>query len=187
MEISRQLKPMIYSSLFVALISAGALLAIPLGPVPIVLQNMFVLLAGVILGPRWGVACVGIYLLIGGCGLPVFSSGRAGIGHLFGPTGGYLFGYLPCVFITGLIAHGQNKNMVINALAMVTGSTLIYATGVPWLKYITGMTWTRALAFGMYPFIPGDILKIAAALVIIKSMGPYLKLSVEEKTESKLL
>ncbi|NQU65132.1 MAG: biotin transporter BioY, partial [SAR324 cluster bacterium] len=73
-----QLRPTVYASLFAALISAGAFMAIPIGPVPIVLQNMFVLLAGVILGWKWGVASVLIYLLAGAVGFPVFSGGRGG-------------------------------------------------------------------------------------------------------------
>ncbi|MCD4744603.1 MAG: biotin transporter BioY [Desulfobacteraceae bacterium] len=176
MEISQQLRHITYSSLFVALIAAGAFLAIPVGPVPIVLQNMFVLLAGIILGPRWGLACVGIYLLIGACGLPVFSNGKAGIGHIFGPTGGYLLGYLPAVFITGLIAKKWDKKMIATVFALLTGSIIVYSTGVPWLKIVTGMEWSRTLALGMYPFILGDILKIIAATLIVKTIRPYIKL-----------
>ena len=176
MIISQQLRLITYSSLFVALIAAGAFLAIPVGPVPIVLQNMFVLLAGIILGPRWGLACVGIYLLIGACGLPVFANGKAGIGHLFGPTGGYLLGYLPAVFITGLIAKKWNNKMITDIFAMIAGSLIVYAAGVPWLKIVTGMTWGKTLTLGMYPFIIGDILKIIAATFIAKSIKPYIKL-----------
>ncbi|MCP4718315.1 MAG: biotin transporter BioY, partial [Desulfobacteraceae bacterium] len=97
MNNTNQLKMTVYTALFVALIAMGAFIAIPIGPVPIVLQNMFVLLAGIILGPVWGLACVGIYLLIGLAGLPVFAGGTSGIGKLFGPTGGYLIAYLPAV------------------------------------------------------------------------------------------
>ena len=176
MEISQQLKHITYSSLFVALIAAGAFIAIPVGPVPIVLQNMFVLLAGIILGPKWGLSCVGIYLLIGACCLPVFANGKAGIGIIFGPTGGYLLGYLPAVFITGLIAKKWDQKTIANVFALFTGSIIVYATGVPWLKIITGMEWSKTLALGMYPFILGDILKIIAATFIVKAIRPYIKL-----------
>ncbi len=172
----QQLKHITYSSLFVALIAAGAFLAIPIGPVPIVLQNMFVLLAGIILGPRWGLACVGIYLLIGACGLPVFHNGKAGIGVIFGPTGGYLLGYLPAVFITGLISKAGNHKMIANIFAMIAGSIIVYAAGVPWLKAVTGMGWSKAFAVGMYPFIPGDIIKIIVAAFIAQAIKPYVKL-----------
>ncbi|MCK5310458.1 MAG: biotin transporter BioY [Desulfobacteraceae bacterium] len=176
MNISQELKHITYSSLFVALIAAGAFLAIPIGPVPIVLQNMFVLLAGIILGPRWGLASVGIYLLIGACGLPVFANGKAGIGIIFGPTGGYLLGYLPAVFVTGLISKKGNKKLIFDIFAMIAGSIIVYAAGVPWLKVVTGMVWSKSLALGMYPFIIGDILKIAAAAFITKTIRPYIKL-----------
>ncbi len=176
MTTSRQLKYITYSSLFVALIAAGAFLAIPIGPVPIVLQNMFVLLAGIILGPRWGLACVGVYLLIGACGLPVFANGKAGIGIIFGPTGGYLLGYLPAVFVTGLISKNGKKKIVVDIFAMIIGSLIVYAAGVPWLKIVTGMGWNKALIVGMYPFIIGDVLKIIAAGFIAKAIRPYIKL-----------
>ncbi len=176
MTTSRQLKYITYSSLFVALIAAGAFLAIPIGPVPIVLQNMFVLLAGIILGPRWGLASVGIYLLIGACGLPVFANGKAGIGVIFGPTGGYLLGYLPAVFVTGLISKKGKKKIIVDIIALIIGSIIVYAAGVPWLKVVTGMGWSKALAVGMYPFIIGDVLKIIAAAFIAKAIRPYIKL-----------
>ena len=85
---TEQLRRTVQASLFAALIAAGAFLAVPIGPVPIVLQNMFVLLAGLLLGPRWGLAGVGIYLLAGAIGLPVFAGGTGGIGRMLGPTGG---------------------------------------------------------------------------------------------------
>lgn len=176
MTTSQQLKHITYSSLFVALIAAGAFLSIPIGPVPIVLQNMFVLLAGILLGPIWGLACVAIYLLIGACGLPVFANGKAGIGIIFGPTGGYLLGYLPAVFITGLISKIGNHKIVANIFAMIAGSIIVYAAGVPWLKAVTGMGWSKTLTMGMYPFIVGDIIKIIAAAFIAKAIRPYIKL-----------
>ncbi len=86
------LRPLVYTALFVALISVGAFIAIPIGPVPIVLQNMFVLLAGLLLGPAWGTACVAVYLLVGLAGLPVFAGGTSSIWdicRLFWPPGSY--------------------------------------------------------------------------------------------------
>ena len=171
-----QLQMTVYTALFVALIAIGAFIVIPIGPVPIVLQNMFVLLAAIILGPRWGLACIGIYLLIGLAGLPVFSQGRSGIGHLFGPTGGYLLGYLPCVFVTATISKKLGKKMPFDIIAMIIGSLIVYAAGVPWLKVVTSMTYSKALAVGMYPFLIGDFLKIIVAAFILKSLRPVIKL-----------
>ena len=95
----------LYASLLAALTAAGAYLAIPIGPVPIVLQNLFVMLTGILPGPRWGTASVSVYLLAGLCGLPVFAGGTGGVGRLFGPTGGYLMGFVPAVFITGWLSE----------------------------------------------------------------------------------
>lgn len=170
-----QLRMMVYASLLAALIAAGAYIAIPIGPVPIVLQNLFVLLSGLLLGPRWGVASVSIYLLAGALGLPVFAGGVGGIGRFAGPTGGYLLGFLPAVYIIGLISNKAGGRMVFDVIAMVCGSIIIYIIGVSWLKILTNMTLAKTLAVGMYPFLPGDILKIAAAIPIAKALRPVIK------------
>ncbi len=176
MTASTDLKMTVYASLFVALIAVGAFIAIPMGPVPIVLQNMFVLLAGLLLGPLWGLACVAVYLVIGLAGLPVFAGGTSGLGKLFGPTGGYLLGYLPCVVITGGISRGLGKKPAFDILAMVMGSLIVYAAGVPWLKAVTGMSLEKALMVGMVPFLIGDALKIIAAAFIAKALRPVIRL-----------
>jgi biotin transport system substrate-specific component len=174
MNTSKQLRMTVYASLMAAMIAAGAYLAIPIGPVPIVLQNLFVFLSGLLLGSRWGFACVAVYILVGACGLPIFSIGRGGIGHILGPTGGYLMGFLPAVYVIGLITEKTKHLVIIDVIAMVCGGIIIYACGVTWLKVITGMTLTKTLAVGMYPFIPGDVLKIAAAVPIAKALRPVI-------------
>ena len=174
MNKNSDLKMMVYASLFAALTAVGAYISIPVGPVPIVLQSLFILLAGLLLGSTWGVAGVGIYLLAGAFGLPVFAGGTGGIGRFFGPTGGYLIGFLPAVYITGLISERRKKNVLIDVFAMICGSVLIYAFGVSWLKVITGMSLNRAVAVGMLPFLPGDALKIAAAAFIARSVRPLI-------------
>ena len=176
MDSSNQLRMMVYASLFAALTAIGAFLAIPIGPVPIVLQNMFVYLAGLMLGGRWGLASVGVYLLAGACGLPVFAGGLGGIGRFIGPTGGYLVGYLPAVFIIGKMSQKQNPRMVSDVLAMICGTLLLYACGVSWLKIVTGMSPAKALALGMIPFLIGDALKIVAAAAIAKALRPVMRI-----------
>jgi len=176
MDSTNQLRMMVFASLLAALMAAGAYLAIPIGPVPIVLQNMFVLLAGLLLGSRWGIASVAVYLLTGACGLPVFAGGLGGIGRIVGPTGGYLIGYLPAVFITGYISEKTAKQMGYDILAMICGTIVLYACGVAWLKILTGMTLTKTLTVGMYPFLIGDALKIAAAALIAKALRPIVRI-----------
>ena len=174
MNTSLQLRMTVYASLLAALTAAGAYLSIPIGPVPIILQNMFVLLSGLLLGSRWGLASVGVYILAGAFGLPVFAGGLGGISRIAGPTGGYLLGYLPAVYVIGLITEKIKQNMVVDVIAMICGCIIIYACGVTWLKVLTGMTLAKTLTVGMYPFLIGDALKIAAAAAIAKSLRPVI-------------
>jgi len=171
------LRPMVYASLFAALTAVGAYISVPIGPVPIVLQNMFVFLAGLLLGSRWGFASVAVYLLAGGCGLPVFAGGTGGIARFAGPTGGFLLGYLPVVFLVGWIAERRPGRMLWEVAAMICGTVLLYAGGVSWLKMVTGMALSKALTVGMFPFLAGDALKIAAAALIAKSVRPVVRLT----------
>ncbi|HHP7235885.1 MAG TPA: biotin transporter BioY [Desulfobacterales bacterium] len=167
---------LVYAALFAALTAVGAYLSIPVGPVPIVLQNLFVMLAGLLLGRRGGVASVGLYLLAGACGLPVFAGGSGGLARFFGPTGGYLIGYLPAVWVIGLIAETSRPRALRDGLALIAGCMVLYACGLAWLKVLTGMDWPKTLAIGMLPFLPGDALKIAAAVALTKALRPLLPL-----------
>jgi biotin transport system substrate-specific component len=167
---STDLRSMVFASLFAALTAVGALIVIPIGPVPIVLQNLFVMLMGLLLGPRWGLAGVGVYLLAGAIGLPVFAGGTSGLARFAGPTGGYLVGYLPCVALIGWISVHGRGHRILDALAMVCGTTALYVCGVSWLKLVTGMAWSKAVGIGVIPFLPGDIAKIIAATLLIESL-----------------
>ena len=171
---SYQLRMCVYASLLAALMAVGAYLAVPIGPVPIVLQNMFVFLAPLLLGRRWGLASVCVYLLAGACGLPVFAGGMGGIGRFLGPTGGYLVGYLPAVLVIGVMVSGRRPYFVRDMFAMIAGTLVLYACGVSWLKLILGVSWLKAVAVGMLPFLAGDCFKIIAAAAIAKSLRPVL-------------
>jgi biotin transport system substrate-specific component len=169
------LRMTVYAALFAALTAVGAYMALPIGPVPVVMQNLFVFLAGLILGGRWGLASVGIYLLAGAVGLPVFAGGSGGIGRFIGPTGGYLIGYLPAVFLIGWIAHKAGRRPLGDILAMICGTAALYACGLAWLKVVTGLPWPKALAAGMLPFLLGDALKIAVAVPIARVLRPVVE------------
>ncbi|MCP4693921.1 MAG: biotin transporter BioY [Desulfobacterales bacterium] len=182
---STSIRMTVYASLMAALIAAGAFIAIPIGPVPIVLQNFFVFLAGLLLGKRWGLAAVGVYLLAGACGLPVFAGGTGGLGRFVGPTGGYLLAYLPVVYIIGFISTEGKGRITTDVAAMIIGAAIVYLIGVPWLKMVTGMPWTKALALGLYPFIPGDAIKIAAAIPVAKSLQRVIKARKEPTPRRK--
>lgn len=174
MNPSNSLRMMVFASLFAALIAAGAFIAIPIGPVPIVLQNLFVLLAGLLLPGGWAVASIGVYLLAGALGLPVFAGGTGGIGRIFGPTGGYLLGYIPAVWLVSTLSRQFGQKMAGDAAAAVIGSLVVYAMGVTGLALVTGMPAAKALAVGMYPFLIGDALKIAATVTLAKTLRPIL-------------
>jgi biotin transport system substrate-specific component len=176
---------LVFASLMAALMTAGAYISIPVGPVPIVLQNMFVFLTGLLLGSRWGLASVGVYLLTGACGLPVFAGGMGGIGRIVGPTGGYLIGYLPAVFAVGYISEKGKGRVARDIIGMLAGTILVYACGVTWLQTLTGMPWPKTLAVGMYPFLIGDALKMAAAAAIARAIRPIIRVTATAHTATR--
>jgi biotin transport system substrate-specific component len=156
-----------------ALMAAGAYMVVPLRPVPIVLQNLFVLLAGLLLGPAWGTASVLVYLALGAVGLPVFAGGGGGLAHFAGPTGGYLLGYVPAAAVAGALSRRRNS-AVADAWAATAAALVVYACGVPWLALVTRMSPTRALAAGLLPFLPGDALKVAVAVAVARFARPFI-------------
>ncbi|MEE4607704.1 MAG: biotin transporter BioY [Desulfobacteraceae bacterium] len=184
MDTFETLRMTVLTALMAALIAAGAFLIIPVGPVPIVLQNLFVMVAGLILAPRWAAGAVGIYLLAGSLGLPVFAGGSGGIGRLLGPTGGYLVGYLPAVVVISWTHSRIGRQPWLEIGALVLAAAMVYALGVCWLKTVTAMSWTGAVAAGMLPFLPGDVLKIAAALPIARTLRPIVEGRVGVKLET---
>jgi biotin transport system substrate-specific component len=169
-----KLRQTVLASLMAALTAVGAYIYVPVGPVPIVLTTLFVLLSGLLLGSRWGLASMAVYLLVGAIGMPVFAGGRGGFPHFFGPTGGYLFGYALSAWVTGLVSERSRGLLVIEIAAVVAGAVSIYLVGVPWLKGVTQMSWTKAVMVGMVPFLIGDTLKASAALILARAVRPIL-------------
>lgn len=164
------LHKLVWTALLAALLAAGAFLHVPLGPVPISLQTMFVLLCGFVLGPWRGLLAVGLYLLAGFAGLPVFSGGASGLAHFLGPTGGYMIGFLPCAAIAGLAVRNVEKQGRAPSLASLAGYgalglLAVYALGVPRLAMILNVGLGKAFGVGMLPFLPGAALKLAGACV----------------------
>ena len=158
--------------LFSALVAFSARIALPLPftEVPVTRQTLGVLFTGAVLGSRRGALALLLYLVEGAVGLPVFAPSVAlppGIGHLLGPTGGYLLAFPLVAGAVGLLAErGWDRRLRTAVLAMVAGNLLIYLVAVPWLARFTGSLWL-ALLKGMCPFIPGDLLKIALAAVAL--------------------
>lgn len=168
-----------YAAVMGALTAAGAFLTIPLpfSPVPLTGQTFFILLAGLLLGPRLGALSAGVYLLLGVAGLPVFAGGGSGIGAFFGPTGGYLVGFPVAAAVTGLFSRAAAKRerpIPLRAAGVVTGSLAVYAVGVPWLAVVGDMPLSGAVASGVLPFLPGDAVKAAVALSVAESVSRSL-------------
>ncbi|MFH1137272.1 MAG: biotin transporter BioY [Pseudomonadota bacterium] len=159
---------LVWTALLAALIGVGAFIHFPLGPIPISLQTFFILLAGFILGPIQGAVCVGLYLAAGLIGLPVFSGGKAGLGHLLGPTGGFLLGFIPAALAAGLGARGRGFSWVRTLAGGLAGFAVMYCLGLIWLKFSLGFDWTKTLAVGLLPFVPGDAIKLVAAVGFYK-------------------
>lgn len=152
-----------YSGTFIALIAAGSWISIPLPPVPITLQTLFVLLAGIVMR-RYAVIPVSLYVLLGAAGLPVFHNGTAGLGVLLGPTGGFLLGFFPAALIAGFAYEQKSPKWHIGGL--IAACAVYLSAGVVWLSYSASISLLQAILIGVAPFIIGDALKAAAAYTI---------------------
>lgn len=167
------IREMVPVALFAALTAVMAQISIPAGviPVPITGQTLAVMLAGALLGARLGAFSQLIYILLGAVGLPVFALGRAGLGVLLGPTGGFLFGFVLGAYTIGKLLEKQPKPSLPYLLFAITlgGIAVIYIPGILQLAFVTGMSLPAALAL-MWPFIPGDVLKVVISAVIVRAM-----------------
>ncbi len=154
-------------SLFAVLTAAGAYIIIPLpySPVPLTLQTLFVMLSGAVLGKRGALSSQLIYIMLGASGLPVFAGGGSGIGYLFGPTGGYVAGFALGAYAGGLLSDKGHPFIGMGAVAFI-----IYSAGLFWLARVTGRTLPESAAIGFLPFLPGDIVKFAAACAIYRRL-----------------
>ena len=147
-------------------VSAYIIIPLPFSLSPLALQTLIVNLTGYVLNAKQAFMTMLVYLLVGLAGVPVFTGGSAGPGKLFGPTGGYIIGFLvTAVFLAYF--KGEKYNFKRYALlGCVIGIPLIYVFGVVQLKLITGMGWDKAIMTGALPFIPLDIVTCMAATVI---------------------
>ena len=152
-------------------------LPLPWTPVPVTGQTFGVMLAAVLLGSRRGALVLGLYLLEGLAGLPVFQPfGLPGPARLAGPTAGYLLAYPVAAFVTGwLVERVQaHRGALAGALrlgsALVAGELVIFAGGCGWLAVALGMGWSRALAAGATPFLPGELIKMALVVVAVRGV-----------------
>ena len=158
-----------------ALLCVAGPLTVSIGPIPLSLASFAVYLAGATLGAKRGTLAVAIYLLIGMVGVPVFSGFSGGFQKLLGVTGGYLVGYVPCAWLTGLgvpkdeTASGNKWKL---PALMALGTAALYLIGTAWFMMQTGNALAASLGMCVLPFLPGDAVKIVAACLLA---GPVRK------------
>lgn len=170
------LRGIVFSALFAALVVLFGFISIPLGftPVPITLQTLAVMLAGGLLGSRYGFLSMVLIVVLTAIGFPLLH-GTGGLSVLLGPTGGYVFMWpisalligwlLPRIRVRGIWGYAASFLVL-----ELFGSLLLYVSGVPWLAYVTGMSLSKAMVAGCYPYLIGDAIKAAAATLIIASV-----------------
>lgn len=180
------LRKIIIIAIFASLIVASSYIAFPIGPIPITLQSMFVLLAGLLGGQAIALASIATYLVLGAIGLPVFYGGVGGFAHFISPTGGFLISWIVAAPIVGLIVDRSfkkeelketttKKQLLAIILASVVGTVIFYLIGVPYLKLILDISWAQAIAIGLIPFIAGDLIKLVSAVLLANIFAPKFR------------
>lgn len=193
-----------FTALFAALICIGCFISIPLpGGVPITIQTMFAILSGLVLGGIQGAGAVGLFIILGTLGVPVFSGGKSGFAHLMGPTGGFIWGYFIAALIAGIIVGSpkiSEKKFRISTwikitIAAIVGTCIIYLPGIPWFIHVMTakgnfITFSKSLEYTLIPFIPGDIIKMLIAIplsIVIRPIAArYLYPDDKKETEELL-
>ena len=149
-------------------------ITLPFSPIPITGQTFGILLVAMALGRVRGAAVVLAYLAEGAAGLPVFAGGTAGIIKLFGPTGGYLMGFLGAAYVVGYLADkGWDRSYLTSVAAMTIGTAIIFVCGLTWLSIM--VPGEALLTLGLLPFIPGALIKIALASVVLPSVWKFTR------------
>jgi len=160
-------------SLLLALL-ARLSIPVPFSPVPITGQTFGILFLGTVLGSRIGTLSVIMYISEGLMGLPVFAGGSMGFLCLLGPTGGYLIGFIPAVYLAGYLSEkGFINNISTTLITMIFGTIVIFIFGISWLAVTAGFN--TALSIGLYPYLPGAAVKIILATVVAYSINRFNK------------
>ena len=171
-------KDLTHVALFAALLAICSWISIP-SSVPFTLQTLGVFMAVGLLGKKRGTLAVIVFLLLGLFGLPVFSGFKGGVGVLFGPTGGYLIGFIGTAYIMGSILERHGRSTASMLIAMVIGLLICYAFGTAWFMIVYGkvqgsISLLATLSMCVFPFIIPDILKIIVSHLLIQKLYPLL-------------
>ena len=169
-------KRMTRIALCAALLAPCAWLSVPTQP-PFTMQTFGIFLTLLLLGAKDGTIAIGLYILLGALGVPVFSGFNGGMGALMGPTGGYIVGFLLICLIFGLLC-GKGTGLWLKALALLLGLAVCYAFGTLWFVKVYGDTkgpisTLSALSMCVFPFIVPDLAKLALALWAGKRLEKY--------------
>ena len=167
-----KIKEMVYTGLFVALISIGAFIRIPAGPVPVTLQSMMVVLAGLVLGSRNGaLACI-IYIVLGLIGFPVFASG-GGFAYVLMPSFGYLLGFVLAAWFIGKF---RGNDFRYNLMISLAGLLMIYLTGILYFAILQQLYYGRTFTAGwlfwnlFLIYIPGDVITVIISNIVYEKL-----------------
>ncbi|HWK12441.1 MAG TPA: biotin transporter BioY [Vicinamibacterales bacterium] len=162
------------------IVAAQISIPLPFTPVPFTLQPMVVLLGGAALGARLGASAQILYLAAGIAGLPVFAASPVlpqGVARLLGPTGGYLMSYPIAAFVAGYLAERRfDRRYLTSVVAMGCGLAIVFACGVAWIAWgIPSAGLSFAMASGLYPFLPADVLKVFLAATVLPAAWRFLR------------
>jgi biotin transport system substrate-specific component len=167
------------AALMAAVTAVAAQITIPLFPVPFTLQVLAVILSGLLLGVRHGALAQAVYVLVGAVGVPVFAGFTGGLGHIFGPTGGYLISYPIAAAVAGIAAKTVARDSRSRALWFgffwgCAGLAVIYAFGATWLALVSGLTPTEAIVAGVGRFVIFDLIKVGLATLVAVAAAPAI-------------
>lgn len=185
----RTVNSLVLCGLFAALIAVGAFIRIPVFGVPFTLQTFFCVLAGLLLGAGRGTLSVGVYILIGLAGLPVFTGG-GGIGYVFEPSFGYIMGFFFGTYVTGRIAHAKGTVSALRFFAAGSaGILIVYVVGMTYYYlvmnfYLHEQTGLQVVLVNCFLLLlPADILKCILAAILAKRLVPAVKQYLTKKTD----
>lgn len=174
-------KSLCLMALMTALTAVGAFITVPIPPVPFSLQIFFAILSGVLLGSRRGAASIAVYVLLGLCGLPIFTKG-AGISYLLQPTFGYLVGFILGAWVCGkIIESRQNFSFRTMLIACFSGASIDFVVGIVYFYLIMnlylnkGMSLWSIIYSTFIIFIPADTVLMILAAYLVKRLVPILK------------
>jgi biotin transport system substrate-specific component len=181
----------VFMAMYAAIICVTGFISLPLGPIPIVLQNIVAIAAGLVFGLPQGAATVGIFLAVGTLGLPVFSGARSGIAVLNGPTGGFLIGYFVGALISGAIATKpkieeqafSRQHLFRLVRGAIAGLGFTYLIGILNFRRVTGTSFSQAISLCIVPFVIPDLIKICLIIPVVARLRPVIARLLHDDAE----